>query len=131
MIHYTLPGFPGQGAGAAWSPDGAGFVTAGGELAARVWDAASGQLRTILVGHSHVLYGAAWSPDSTAIVTASADRTARVWDAAHGQTRALLPGHRAALLSAAWSPDGTRIVTALGAALPAGRRDGARRAGHA
>ncbi|NTU83483.1 MAG: hypothetical protein HGA45_29620, partial [Chloroflexales bacterium] len=98
--------------GAAYSPDGTRVVTASADGTAIVWDAASGDRLTTLVGHGGWVRGAAYSPDGARIVTASEDKTAIVWDAASGARLVTLAGHGADVKSAAYSPDGARVVTA-------------------
>jgi WD40 repeat protein len=64
---------------AAFSPDGTRVVTASEDNTARVWDAATGKLLTLLQHQGGVL-SAAFSPDGTRVVTASADNSARAWE---------------------------------------------------
>ncbi len=67
--------------------------------------------RSLMQGHTGVVWSAVYSPDGARVVTASDDKTARLWDAS-GKQIAVLQGHTATVWSAAFSPDGTRIVTA-------------------
>ncbi|MBU1750486.1 MAG: TIR domain-containing protein [Chloroflexi bacterium] len=96
---------------ADYSPDGRWIVTANHDDVARVWEAASGQEKMTLRGHTNEVRAASFSPDGQWIVTASLDRTARVWDAASGQQRMELQ-HSSDVNSAVYSPDGRWIVTA-------------------
>jgi WD40 repeat protein len=100
-----------------FSPDGALIATAHrtfypDQNVARTWDAATGQLRSTLKGHSDTVTGVAFSPDGALIVTGSADRTARTWDAATGRPRHILKGHTNRVTGVAFSPDGALIATA-------------------
>jgi WD40 repeat protein len=99
---------------AAFSPDGARIVTAGGDGTARVWDAATGACLAACEGHKDRVYHAAFSPDGARILTASNDCTARVWDAETGACLATCEGHTYWVNHAAFSPDGARILTASG-----------------
>ena len=79
--------------GCAVAPDGSWIVSASDDKTLRIWDAASGETRRTLSGHTGSLPGCAVSPDGTWIVSASADKTLKIWDAASGETRRTLSGH--------------------------------------
>ena len=66
----------------AVAPDGAWIVSASADKTLRIWDAASGETRRTLSGHTRAVYGCAVAPDGTWIVSASADETSQIWDAA-------------------------------------------------
>ncbi len=68
---------------AAFSPDGARFVTASGDGTARLSDARSGAAVATLK-HDGPLERAVFSPDGKLVATTSLDRTLRLWDAATG-----------------------------------------------
>src|SRR5260370_1146045 len=80
-----LSGHQGAVFSAAFSPDGRRVVTASGDKAARVWDAATGKERARVAGRQGVDLCAARSLDGKRVVTASGDQAARGWDAATGQ----------------------------------------------
>ena len=84
---------------AAYSPDGTRIVTTSSDNTARIWDARSGALVTVLAGHGDSVRSAAYSPDGTRIVTASYDKTARIWDARTGKQIAVLIGHSGMCIS--------------------------------
>src|SRR5207249_2042965 len=96
---------------AEYSPDGSSIVTASADHTARVWDAATGQLRFTLQGHSEAVNTAAYSPDGRHIVTASNDAAAIIWDATNGQLHNTLRGQAGSMTSAVYSPDNRDIVT--------------------
>src|SRR5262249_22624671 len=91
--------------------EGQRIVTASYDKSARVWDAATGKLITVLEGHNRSVDSAAFSPDGQHILTTSDDNSARVWDAATGQQMAALDHRSGPVHRAAFSPDGWRIVT--------------------
>jgi WD domain, G-beta repeat len=81
---------------------------------ARLWDAASGEMRRELKGHFFFVWSATFSADGARIVTASWDRTARVWDAASGEMLRELKGHGVPVETAAFSPTGPASSPRLG-----------------
>ncbi|MGO1077255.1 nSTAND1 domain-containing NTPase [Inquilinus sp. CA228] len=106
-------GHTGYVASAAFSPEnGRIIVSTYSDGTARIWDAETGEVLQVLIGHDGWVSNAVFSPDGQRIVTTSGDKTARVWDAATGQELLKLVGHTDGVLSAAFSRDGRRIVTA-------------------
>jgi WD40 repeat protein len=97
---------------AVFSPDGRRIVTASNDNTARIWDAATGALLSVVQAHDLPLTSAAFSPDGLRLVTASDDKTARIWDAATGKQLAVLSGHGDSVTHVAFSADGLRVVTA-------------------
>lgn len=110
----TLTGHCGGVWCASFSPNSRRIVTASGDSAADVWDAATGTITSTLVGHRGGVWCASFSPDGRRIVTAGGDNTAKVWDAATGKELLTFTGHRGSVLSATFSPDGHGVVTASG-----------------
>jgi hypothetical protein len=95
----------------SWSPDGSRLVIAYEDSGARVWDARTGALLSILQGRCKNLSRAAWSPDGRRIVAPSDRNAVRIWDASTGATLGDLRGHTDEVTTASWSPDGLRIVS--------------------
>ena len=83
-----------------------------GDQTARVWDAATGEHRRTLTGHTGAVVSVAFSPDGRLLATASHDKTARLWDPATGDGRRTLNGHTDDVYGVAFSPDGTLLATA-------------------
>ena len=75
----------------AFSPDGTAIVTASADRTARVWDAATGSVRSVLHGHTDTVIAAAFVADGSRIVTASADGSTRFWHARSGTALASTP----------------------------------------
>lgn len=96
---------------AAFSPDGARFVTASRYGSVRLWNSKSGAIVASIKGHTGTIVEAVFTPDGRRLLTASEDGTARVWDARTGFPLAVLKGHKAALVSAAISPTGRLAAT--------------------
>lgn len=78
----------------------------------KVWDAATGELKKTLVGHSDWVNAVAFSPDDKRIALGSDDETIKVWDTATGELKKTLAGHRHWVRAVAFSPDGKRIASA-------------------
>jgi len=97
-----------------FSPDGSRLVSGSNypDNKARIWDAASGRLLTILAGHKNAIWKIDFSPDGRRAVTASSDQTARLWDAHTGKLLAVLGGHTGPVWFGLSSRNGARVVTA-------------------
>jgi WD40 repeat protein len=87
-------------------------VTASRDGTARLWDVASGEVLTVLRGHTGEVNQAVFSPNGQRLVTASKDGTAQLWDVASGEALVVFRGHVGGVNQVAFSPDGQRVVTA-------------------
>jgi sterol desaturase/sphingolipid hydroxylase (fatty acid hydroxylase superfamily)/DNA-binding beta-propeller fold protein YncE len=77
----------------------------------KVWDAATGEERLTLGGHTGRVNGVALAAEGRDIVSAAFDGTLKVWDAATGRERLTLTGHTGPVLSVAVSADGRRVAS--------------------
>jgi WD40 repeat protein len=103
----------------AFDPSGRRVVTAGEDLAARIWAIPGARVLHVL-NHGRQaedwVESAQFSHDGELVVTAGADGTAKVWRASSGALLATLREPQAtAALDAAFSPDG-RLVAVAGLA---------------
>jgi WD40 repeat protein len=113
----VLKGHKEQVRSAEFSPDGRRIVTTSSDYTVRIWDAESGQERSILDrARIGAMVGVTFSPDGRLIATAQANNaTVRIWDADTGrQIRELVPAQLGVPMGSAFTPDGRRIITAGG-----------------
>ena len=96
---------------ARFSPNGRYIVTASADNLSRVWDAATGELKTVLRGHQGEVNSATFSPDGRWVLTASYDATAQIWEPETGAHVFTLKGHRGAVTFADFTRDGAQILT--------------------
>jgi WD40 repeat protein len=109
---------------AAYSRDGKWIVTGCMDRAARIWNAATGEVVWTLPGqHEEPVTWAELNADASRVLTVSRqDRTARIWDRASGKVLSVLSHPENAksrsysdeICMARFSPDGTRVVTFFG-----------------
>ena len=75
----------------AFSPDSSLLAAGCADNTVLVWDAAAGELRATLRGHSDQVRSIAFSPDGSLLASGSEDHTVRLWDVSgfkqdHGET---------------------------------------------
>lgn len=112
----TLQRYKGKFAVVAFSAGGTIASATQDEKFVRLWDAATGQPKHVLRGHTSHIVSLAFSPDGKRLIsTGAADRFLRVWDVARGE---LLHTHQGgAEMSGrclALSPDGRTVVVGGG-----------------
>jgi WD40 repeat protein len=115
----TLNDHPGGVSQVAFSPDGGRVATANADGTVNVYDAATGQVRLTIRGHSQIVWGVAFSPDGRLLASAAGDKAIllqqpgeiKVWDAGTGREAAALRGHRSLVFDVAFSPDGRRLAS--------------------
>jgi WD40 repeat protein len=98
---------------AAFSSDGNYILTySGSGTVARLWDAKSGKLVTIMQEHRDTIVAALFSPDSKWVITGAHDGTARLWKVGQPFATAVLNDPREIfVIPLAFSPDSKRLVT--------------------
>ena len=99
----------------AFSPDGRTFAASTWDKKLLLWDVASGQLKTVLTGHSEQVSSIAFSPNGRTLASGSYDKTVRLWNVASAQIKAILIGHSEEVHSVAFSPDGRTLASGAGA----------------
>ena len=58
----------------------------------RLWDAVTGQEKSVLTGHTGGVGSIAFSPDGGTLASGSGDNTVHLWDAVTGQEKSVLTG---------------------------------------
>lgn len=94
----------------AYSPDGKLLASGGHDDRVRIWDAASGALKTTLIGHTDHVFRVVFSPDGKWVASSSDDRTVSLWRP-DGSDRRVLEGHQADVEELAFSPDGALVAS--------------------
>ncbi len=95
----------------AFSPDGTTLAAGTENRVIRLWDAATGQERAPLRGHTDIIHGLAYSPDGRLLASASMDKTVKLWDTTSGKELVTLEGHTNAVKCVAFSPDGKLVAS--------------------
>ena len=100
--------------GAVWtvrfSPDSRLIASSSIDHKISIWSV-TGELVTMIIGHSSLVKSIAFSPDSQILATASFDTCWRLWDVATSQLLGCYAGHTNWIWGIVFSPDGRAIVT--------------------
>ena len=112
-----LPGIANVSGGygsVAYSPDGRFLAAAFGPRSPqiRIWDVASGNVVTNLVGHTAAVFACAFADGGKLLASAGGDQTIKLWDVATWAEVRTLRGHHDMVISLTVSPDGTVLATA-------------------
>ena len=70
----------------SFSESGKELVSGSDDKTVKVWDVASGELKTTITGHSKKVSRVFFTVDARHVVSGSGDQHMRVWDVATGQT---------------------------------------------
>jgi WD40 repeat protein len=95
----------------AFSPDGRTVAT-GSEVAAQLWDVATGAPLAPPLQHQGRVDNLAFNPDGTKLITGSKDGTARLWRVATGELLGPPLQHGGRVAAVVFSSDGQAILTA-------------------
>ena len=97
----------------AISPDGKRLATSFGiaDGTIQIWDLATGDLMTELVGHRAWVSTLKFWPDGKTLVSASADQTIRMWDLERSEPIRIFKGHSLEVWSLDLSSDGSTLVS--------------------
>jgi WD40 repeat protein len=111
---FRLPAQAGEVNEIAFSPNGKEIAIChdGGDHSVTLWDAATGDFRKKLDGHTQDVYHVSYDPTGWRLVSAGRDQRVIVWNVYTGQPLLVLQGHADAVESVAFSPDGRRLATA-------------------
>ncbi|MCT9089657.1 AAA family ATPase [Streptomyces sp. ASQP_92] len=95
-----------------FSPDGRTLATGDAQPAVRLWDAADGQSRAVLNGHTTTVTAVAFGVHGDSLASADADGGIRIWDTATRRTTAVLIGHgKGRTFASGYAPDSGTLVT--------------------
>jgi len=102
--------------GLTFSPDGKTLAVACGAPGrlgeVRLFDPASGELKSVLVSASDVVYDVAYSAAGDKLAAAAADNTIYLHDVATGNRERTLESHSDWVYAVAFSPDGSKLASA-------------------
>jgi WD40 repeat protein len=96
----------------AFSPDGVLFATSDSQYNIHLREAATGQTRRMLHGHSGGVWAMVFSPDGKRLASAGDNAMIRIWDVELGTELLALKGHNKRITSLAFTPDGRTLVSA-------------------
>ncbi|KAH8692058.1 WD40-repeat-containing domain protein [Talaromyces proteolyticus] len=108
----TLRGHTGSVNAVVFSSNGQMLASACEDHTIRLWDAATGTLKRILLGHNGSARALVFSPNNQALASSSDDHTVRLWDVATGVIMQTLRGSNWKVHAIAFSPDNRMLASA-------------------
>jgi WD40 repeat protein len=106
-----LSGDPRENWFSVFAPDGKTLATGGAAGVLKLWDLASGNLRSASPPSREPLRCAAFAPDGQTVAIGRLSGTMTVWDARSAKPLKSVKEHSGAIRSVSFSPDGKRLVT--------------------
>jgi WD40 repeat protein len=94
-----------------FSPDGKMLAAACEDRGIYLWDAATGELLTVLTGHEATPRRLAFTPDGRELASGDDAGIVRIWDLAAQRESMIIDAHEGPVRSMAVSPDGLTLVT--------------------
>jgi WD40 repeat protein len=94
----------------AYSPDGRILATGGEGYSIILWDTSTWKQKTVLRGHTGIVYSIAFSPDGKTLASGGDDQSIILWDTATAKKRWAVQGIEGYLSNLAFSPDGTTLA---------------------
>jgi WD40 repeat protein len=96
----------------AFSPDGSSILSCSGDGTARVWDASTGEAKTVFAEHKGQVRTAAFSPDGLLVTSADFNDGIYTWDVSTGLKTGRAPhsSYDGYVKGVAYSRDGARII---------------------
>lgn len=99
-----------------FSPDGSKLASCAGfwyfgDTNVKIWDLASMELQSTLIGHVKGVLSVSFSADGKTLASGSADRTICLWDVDSGKHKTTLIDHRYLINNVAFSPDGRTLAS--------------------
>ncbi|KAF9084357.1 hypothetical protein BGX29_002592, partial [Mortierella sp. GBA35] len=109
---YVYPGEPLGADHVAFSPTSPLFASVGvHDTDVKMWNADTGALHHVLLGHTAPISSIAFSPCGNWIASCSYDKTIRFWDVRTGTQDHILEDHTDDICHLAFSPDNYRMVS--------------------
>ena len=95
----------------AFSPDGNTLASSSYDETVRLWDAATGVLKSTLTGHTRWIRSITFSPDGSILAGGGLDDRVHLWDPVKGEHITALSGHTHSINTVAFSPDGRTLAS--------------------